>query len=163
MTLRKLIYGALSISAFLTAVACTAEPQGPDADDPVLGDPDKSAPPSSPGAPSDPEGWVRGNAFINETDLLIMESYPIQVSLLVLGELPTPCNRLAYDIDPPDEENQIHIEIYSLYEPETICIQVIEPFEENISISSLDTPLDEGLYTVWVNGEKVGEFNYPGG
>jgi hypothetical protein len=37
---------------------------------------------------------------------------------------------------------------------------VIEPFEESVSIPMTGKP--DGMYTVWVNGELVGEFSYPG-
>ena len=109
------------------------------------------------------QNLVRSTVFINDTELLIMESFPIQVMLSVAGDLATPCDIFAYEIQAPNDENQIHIDVYSLVDISGTCIQVLEPYEENISVSSLETPLADGSYTVWVNGELVGEFNYPGG
>ncbi|MEJ2759363.1 MAG: hypothetical protein P8046_12860, partial [Anaerolineales bacterium] len=40
---------------------------------------------------------TKGKAFVNSADLLIMESYPVQISLALSGELPTPCNKLTVD------------------------------------------------------------------
>jgi len=105
--------------------------------------------------------WARGNAFVNDTQLAIMESFPIQVMLTLEGELPTPCNYLTIDIAAPDADNTINVEVYSLVSPAETCIQVIEPFSENISLPTGE--LADGTYAIFVNGEKVGEFTYPGG
>jgi hypothetical protein len=106
------------------------------------------------------EGKVRGNAYVGEANLLIMESYPVQVALSVSGDLPTPCNEFRYQIDQPDAENRIFVEVYSVIDPGMICTQVLEPFAESISIPVQDLP--DGTYTVYLNGELVGEFSYPG-
>ena len=134
-----------------------------DSDSPVVSDPDQPIPVEPDGGIGGGKDLVRGSIYINITELLIMESYPIQVMLSLSGDLPTPCDVVAYVIEEPNDENKIHVDVHSLGEEGMICIQVLEPFEENISISSLDTQLDDGVYTVWVNGELVGEFNYPGG
>ena len=135
----------------------------PAPNDPVTGLPGQVEEPTPDVVDPGGKDLVRGNAYINSAELVIMESFPIQVMLSLTGELPTPCDNFAYKIADPDESNQIHVEVYSLGEADAICIQVLAPFEENISISSLNTPLEDGSYTVWVNGELVGEFNYPGG
>lgn len=110
--------------------------------------------------PGQPE-WIKGNAFINSADLVIRESFPIQVGLQIDGDLPTPCNKLTIDIAEPDAENNINIEVYSLVSPAETCIQVLEPFSENITLPTGD--LADGSYSVFVNGTLVGEFTYPGG
>jgi hypothetical protein len=84
----------------------------------------------------------------------------VQVILYVEGELPTPCHELAVEVMPPDEQNQIHIQMYSEVEAGAICAQVMEPFEANVSIPMAGAP--DGVYTVVLNGEVVGEFSYPG-
>ena len=101
-----------------------------------------------------------GNAFLNSADLLIMESYPVQVSLSLEGELPTPCNQLTIDISEPNADNQIHVKVYSLVDPAMTCIAMTEPFATQVRLP-LDT-LSDGSYEVWVNGTLVGEFTYPG-
>ncbi len=98
---------------------------------------------------------TRGNVFIDHSDLLIMESYPIQVALELQGSLPTPCNQLRVIAKPPDEQNQIKVDVYSVIDPAKACVQVLEPFETNIGLGSFPT----GHYSVWVNGELVGEFD----
>lgn len=98
---------------------------------------------------------TRGNVFIDDSQLLVMESYPVQIALALRGSLPTPCNQLRVIANPPDEQNRIQVEVYSVIDPEQLCAQVLEPFEANIGLGSFPA----GHYSVWVNGEMAGEFD----
>jgi len=110
------------------------------------------------GSPLDPlpdeEKMVRKEVNVSSSELIIMESYPLQVNLLVKGALPTPCHHLRAEIHEPDQENSIHVDLYSLVEPDLACIQVIEPFDEKIPLGTYP----DGTYSVYLNGEWVGEF-----
>ncbi len=97
----------------------------------------------------------RENVYVESTDLLVMESYPLQFMLVVTGNLPTPCNQLRVEVRPPDAENKILVDVYSVVAPGTICIEVLQPFSENIPLGSFPA----GHYTLWVNGEKAAEFD----
>ncbi len=99
--------------------------------------------------------FSRGNVFIDSSDLLIMESFPVQIALVLRGNLPTPCNHLRVIANPPDEQNRIQVDVYSVIDPAETCIQVLEPFEANIMLGSFPS----GHYSVWVNGEMVAEFD----
>jgi len=114
----------------------------------------------SPGSTPSQDNLVRGPIFLEEFNLLIMESFPVQIALQVKGELPTPCHSFSYSIAQPNEKKEIHVDMYSLIEEGVICIQVIQPFEDTVSVPMIGQP--EGEYTVWINGELVGEFSYPG-
>jgi hypothetical protein len=70
-----------------------------------------------------------------------------------MGSLPTPCHQLRVVIDEPDDQNQIQVQIYSLVDPNTVCIQVLETFDATIPLGSYAS----GSYTLFVNGEKVGD------
>jgi hypothetical protein len=98
---------------------------------------------------------TRENVTLTETDLLVQESFPVQYMLSISGTLPTPCHRLRVTISEPDENNQIHIDVYSLVDPAEICIQVLEQFDTNIPLGSYSS----GEYSVFVNGESVGKIN----
>ena len=98
---------------------------------------------------------TRGNVYINEASLIIRESFPPQISLMLVGDLPTPCNQLRVKIGAPDRENKIIVEVYSVVDSSQVCVQVLEPFEESIDLGTFPT----GHYTVWVNGEMAGEFD----
>jgi hypothetical protein len=127
---------------------------------------DPSAPISSdetpsaeqPVSPLDPipgeEQLSRGQVMIEKKEVLLLESYPLQVMLSLKGTMPTPCHHLRAKVDKPDDENRISVELYSLYDPNEICIQVIEEFETNLPLGSYP----DGTYTIWLNGEQVGEF-----
>ncbi len=96
------------------------------------------------------------DAFVEKTEILILESYPPQFVLNIKGSLPTPCNELRVRIEDPDDKNRIDIEVYSVIDPDKICVQVLEEFEENVP---LGTP-PPGYYAVFVNGEELGEIGY---
>lgn len=98
---------------------------------------------------------TRGNVYIDHSKLVIMESYPVQIALVLQGSLPTPCNQLRVVARPPDEQNQIQVEAYSVSDPEQLCAQVLEPFEARVVLGSFPS----GHYSVWVNGEMIGEFD----
>jgi hypothetical protein len=115
-----------------------------------------STPISQPFSPQPGDiNFSRGEVFIDSTDLLIMESFPIQIALVLKGNLPTPCNKLRVVTNPPDDQNRIQVEVYSVINPAETCIQVLEPLDANIMLGSFPT----GHYSVWVNGKMVGEFD----
>lgn len=109
--------------------------------------------------PGNGGGITEGRPVISETDLLILESYPVQVMVAISGELPTPCDDLKIDISGPNENNEFMIEFTSLADEGQTCITVIEPFQENVSLPLAG--LADGEYSVFVNGKFVGKFTYP--
>jgi hypothetical protein len=98
---------------------------------------------------------TRGTIFLDSTDLLTMESFPLQFSLNLKGSLPTPCHQLRISANKPDPQNQIHLDVYSLADPNVACAQVLEPFEVNYALGSFPT----GHYTLFVNGTQIAEFD----
>ena len=103
------------------------------------------------------KNWQHGNAFVDAeaSELLTLESYPLQFILVLRGELPTPCHQLRLMVNAPDKENNIHIEAYSVVDPDMACIQVLKEFETAVSLGSVPA----GHYTIIVNGEIVAEFD----
>ena len=113
-------------------------------------------PPANPFAPqAGDKDLVRGKVYLDESSLLIRESFPPQITLLIRGTLPTPCNSLRVDVAAPDTENNIKVDVYSLADPDTMCVQVLSPLEESVELGTFPT----GHYSVWVNEEMVGEFD----
>ena len=98
------------------------------------------------------ENLARGEAFVNEAQIILQEGEAHQHILRLTGALPTPCHQYRVIIPEPDDQDQIHIEVYSLSDPAEICIQVLEPFEANIPFAELPS----GEYEVFVNGESIG-------
>jgi hypothetical protein len=101
------------------------------------------------------EKLTRGDVYISAASLTIRESYPPQISLSINGDLPTPCNKLRVKIDAPDQGNKIMVDIYSLVDPDKVCIQILEPFQEYVDLGTFST----GHYSVWVNGKLAGKFD----
>lgn len=147
----------------LLMVACTQVPmpsQSPVPDAPVTSPlQNASTPMETPDMPFAPQpddaNLSRGEVFINEASLLIRESFPPQIVLTLNGALPTPCHNLRVAIPEPDAENKINVDVYSVVDPNQVCIQVLEPFQENIELGTFPS----GHYTVWVNGGLIGEFD----
>jgi hypothetical protein len=110
--------------------------------------------------PDDNGDMEEGAIFIDSTDLLIAESFPVQIFLHVVGNTPTPCHHFTAEVAAPDEQNRIHVRIYTMVNPTLMCAQVLQPFDESVAI--LMEGAADGAYSVYVNGELVGEFTYPG-
>ena len=147
----------------ILAASCTNTPTASDTlppDTAVTSPPEGTMPTSQPSEnplapkPGD-ENLTRGSVFIHESSLVIRESFPPQVSLMFRGDLPTPCHDLRAIINPPDEENKIVVEVYTVVNPDVICAQVLQPFEESLDLGTFSA----GHYTVWINGEMAGEFD----
>jgi hypothetical protein len=115
------------------------------------------APSSTPGPTPLGPVRVRGPVFVESSEILMLESFPVQVRLHVAGTLPTPCHELMWDVADPDEEGRILVDLYSESDPGLACIQIIEPFDVSIPLGSYA----EGSFTVWLNAEKVGEISLP--
>jgi len=89
-----------------------------------------------------------GLAPVDEIDILILESFPVQVNVIARGNLPDPCTEIS-EILQEKEGNTFFITIKT-YRPPGLCIQVLAPFEEIISLEVYG--LSAGTYTVDVNG-----------
>lgn len=90
-------------------------------------------------------------AYIEEIEIRILESFPVQVHVQVSGNLPTPCNELG-PIHQRFTDNRFEIAInvtpLQTFAP---CIQVLEPFETTIPLDVYG--LSAGRYEVVVNGK----------
>ena len=144
----------------LLGAACAPLEPTPEPDTAVTSPPVESIPTNEPSTnpfapqPGDAD-LTRGNVYINEASLIIRESFPPQISVTITGDLPTPCNQLRAEIHEPDAENKILVDVYSVVDPDQVCVQVLEPFEESIDLGTYPT----GHYTVWVNDQMAGEFD----
>jgi hypothetical protein len=99
------------------------------------------------------DGSIDGEVWITGTDLLIMESFPIQVSLQVEGEKPTPCHEVFWTAE--DTGEAIEITMISQVNADQSCAQVIEPFMIAVPLGSW---ADESRDVI-LNGENVGSFD----
>jgi hypothetical protein len=106
---------------------------------------------------SDTPKSANGKAFVEKVEILVLESYPPQFRLRLVGQLPNPCAKLVMMVDPPDKNNKITLHVGSQSQSGEICAQVLQPFDEQIKLETLKT----GKYTVWLDGQQVGEIQMP--
>jgi hypothetical protein len=99
----------------------------------------------------------RGNVYLDSQQILTLESFPPQFVLELKGNLPTPCHKLRIKVNPPDANQQINVDVYSLVDPAEICIQVLEAFQVSVPLKDLPS----GAYQVLVNQQPAGELTVP--
>jgi hypothetical protein len=56
-------------------------------------------------------------------------------------------------VDIPTADSKIQVQLYSVFDPEKVCDQALEPLEASIPLGSYV----RGSYTVVVNGQEVGK------
>ncbi len=108
-------------------------------------------------APWDPQPsdsrMQRGEVELTSVKIITLESDPRQFSLSIRGALPTPCHQLRAAVSQSNDRSRIDFEVYSVFDPDEICIQVLEPFAEEIPIIVLTS----GESLISVNGNRIGE------
>lgn len=107
--------------------------------------------------PQEPGQAVLAPVFVDETELRFLESYPVQVALVVRGSLPTPCHQARWEVKEADVQGRIAVVLYSTAPEGQACIQVLSKFAETIPLGSYR----EGAFTVWLNGDEVQAFRLP--
>ncbi|GAB4499475.1 MAG: hypothetical protein OHK003_15400 [Anaerolineales bacterium] len=129
--------------------ACTSSPDTPISSGTPM-------PPQTNNYAPSPEDNIltRGEVFLDSKSLATLESYPPQFMLQLQGNLPTPCHQLRIVVSPPDADNKVVVDVYSVVNPGEICIQVLAPFTVNYPLGSFPA----GKYSLWVNGEMIAEF-----
>ncbi|NTU75871.1 MAG: hypothetical protein HGA86_07100, partial [Anaerolineaceae bacterium] len=146
--MKRLIYFAI-FAVFILSACGQNTPASPD--QPVSSDP--ATPSCSTSEPScsvnptdqvelpiylpqpDDKLLVEGVMMIDTMEVLIMESFPPQISLHITGALPTPCHNLRVQVAAPDAKGIFQVKVYSVTDPNAICTQVLEPFDQSISLN----------------------------
>lgn len=88
------------------------------------------------------------------SEIVVMESYPMQVDIIVRGDVPSPCHDIQWEIAEPNEDNEIHIDVWSFANSDATCAALLDSFEEKFRVGEFK----EYGYSIWVNGMQVGEF-----
>jgi hypothetical protein len=86
--------------------------------------------------------------YLDGVEILLLESWPVQVKAIIRGSLPTPCHTLAWDLGEPDADGRIVLSVFSTVDMDQVCIQVLHPFEQTIDVGSFTS----GAYVLVVNG-----------
>ena len=97
-------------------------------------------------------GPVAGMAVVQSVDIQILESQPIQVNVLVRGQLPDAgCTTLA-DVTQVRDGNTFNITLTTTTDPLALCAQALTPFEQVILLETSDLP--PAPYEVNANGVR---------
>ena len=108
--------------------------------------------PTPSGGLSEPGGaeYLSGQAEVDRVEVLIMESFPVQVSVVVHGQYPDGCTQTSNAEQENLEGNTIELTVYTIRPVDAECTQEVVPFEESFSLDV--EGLSAGTYTVDVNG-----------
>lgn len=95
-----------------------------------------------------------GAVFVEEVDVLILESFPVQARVLIQGNLSDGCTEIE-EISAMREEgaNVFDVRIVTSRDPDLMCTQALVPFEETIDLEVYG--LSAGVYTVIVHEVKT--------
>lgn len=100
-----------------------------------------------PNRPDDGE-YLYGTAVVEEIDILILESFPVQINVIAKGYLPDGCTDVG-DITKSMDGNTFTVTVETIRPADMMCTEAIVPYERSI-------PLDvygfkAGTYSVIVN------------
>ncbi|MCI0398332.1 MAG: hypothetical protein L0332_05935 [Chloroflexi bacterium] len=160
---RKFNYLAAVVGLLLILAACMpGAGQGPTetpapaqatatqvgADEPVSSD-DPTVTPAATETPAGEGEVIIGQATVENIDILILESFPVQVHVLVRGYVGDGCTEID-EIQTTPEGNAFMVTITTKRPAEAVCTQILVGFEETIPLDVAGLPA--GTYTVNVNG-----------
>jgi len=80
------------------------------------------------------ENMTRGEVDVQESGILPSREDAAVSALYLSGYLPTPCNKLRVVVSAPDVQGQILIEVYTVSDPNEMCVQVLAPFAAEIPL-----------------------------
>jgi hypothetical protein len=85
-------------------------------------------------------------AVVKSIEILLLESFPLQVHAVVRGDLPDAgCTTIA-SVDQVREGNTFKLTLVTTTDPLAVCAQVLTPFEEVVPLDVYGLPA--GIYTV---------------
>ncbi len=126
----------------------------PQSSGPILVDPVPDSLPPASGPVFDnpvPDGWFANPWTPTSLELLVAESFPLQIRLHVVGELPDPCHQAHWTV--VDDGVTLDVELVVAGNPAANCIQVTQPVDFFIDLGSWTESRN-----VLVNGVDVGAF-----
>ena len=100
-------------------------------------------------SPSSGSQTIIGLALIENIEILILESFPVQIHVRVRGILGDSCTTL-HQITQKRVENTFTITVATTRPADAICADIITRFEETIALDVYGLPA--GMYIVDVNG-----------
>jgi len=87
--------------------------------------------------------------LVEQVEVLILESFPVQVHVLARGQLPDACSFIDQVIQ-SRQGNEFTVTLTLARRPDAKCALLATPFEQNIPLDVQG--LEAGVYRVTVNG-----------
>lgn len=131
-------------------VACTpAGNNGGNAAATPTTDPDTPVSSDDPTTEPEPAGEIiTGMAMIDSVELLLLESFPLQMTAHIIGNYPDGCTGLG-TVTQERVENVITITVETTRPADMMCTQALVPFAENVPVDIHGLPAGE--YSVIIN------------
>lgn len=98
---------------------------------------------------------VNGIATVDKVDVLVLESFPVQITVVASGNLPDGCTTLS-DVVTGREGNTFTLTLNTSRLAGAMCTEALVPYDKVVSLDVAGLPA--GDYTVLVNGVS-GTFN----
>lgn len=103
--------------------------------------------------PADRGGDLQyGEAPVENVEVRMLESFPLQVQLHVEGYMPDGCTEID-ETQVEQQDNHFEVMLTTVRPVDMACTEAIEPFEMNIPLDVYGLPAGE--YTVDVNGVEA--------
>ena len=101
---------------------------------------------------------MAGQITVDSSSVYIAESYPPQLMVSFAYFSPTPCHQLRVEVTGPNNENQIDLKAYAVAEKDKPCslMALTTPLQASLNLGSLP----KGQYTVLLNGDQIGGFEW---
>ena len=87
-------------------------------------------------------------APVESIDILVLESFPVQINVLINGYLPNPCYEIT-QIEKHREGNTFYVKLM-MKDSGLVCIQIIQSYQEIVALDVYGLSAD--TYYVDVNG-----------
>jgi len=127
-----LMMGLVVLSACQPSPASTPGPdESVSSDDPII------TPPIT-----DFSGYQQ-NVYVDKLEVLILESFPMQVAVTAIGNLPDGCTHIVGSKSSRVDENTFEIFIYTDRPEDMNCTMALVPFEETIMLDVYGLPAGE--------------------
>jgi hypothetical protein len=93
------------------------------------------------------ENIIQSDTFIESVEVIVLESFPMQLHLVITGFQPEGCE-FPVIVEQQRAENTVNVHIYREVPADVMCPMVIIPYEETVV---LDGGFEFGTFTIQVN------------
>lgn len=150
---RLMVAGTLIVMLSLSACGALGQTQGtPTSPNGTPDDAPEEGVPETP--PEDAAGGSGGRAYVEDVELTMLESFPVQVRAQIKGQLSDGCTELVAVKTEYDETSQTFIiAVETERDPDLMCTQALVPFEETVALEVRG--LRAGTYMVKAQDETA--------